>query len=171
MHWDITVKPDKDKTDYKARRRRHSASQPPAHRRFYTGLLGTSPSGVAMDLENRKQYRAAGILYALQGMKEDAGRCAGACMAAGRQVEAAQVYLTAGMPHEAIECARECKGADAFSAAKLFLDHSEIEAAGECAGQYLQGNDAKSIASEERAIIYRIFCRAGDRRADGFAPE
>ncbi len=142
----------------------HQPSRPTMHQYFYRGqvTLGINPLQVAKDLESDGRHLAAGMEYARQGKITDAKRGVKACMAVGRTADAATIYLAAGMPREAIECTLECTGDDAFRAAKLFLEHSETEAAHECAKRYLEGKDAATICKDEKKILFRIFCRAGD---------
>lgn len=139
-------------------------NKPTVHQHFYKGhlALGTSPLQIAKDLETDGRQRAAGIEYARQGKTTDAERCARACMAAGRTADAAAIYLVAGIPREAIRCTQDCRGDDAFRAAKLLLEHSEIKAAQGCAERYLEGKDVASIGPDDKKILLRIFCLAGD---------
>jgi hypothetical protein len=140
------------------------SGKPILHQRFYSGqmMLGDNPLKVAGDLEAGGKHLAAGIEYARQGRAQDVERCADACAKAGHPVDAARIYLTAGMPHEAIGCTEGCEGSDAFRAATLFLDNSEVWAARKCAERYLEGMDATAIPADEKKILLRIFSRAGD---------
>jgi hypothetical protein len=143
--------------------------------RFFESPINPQPMGRANELEASGNFRAAGLEHARHNRKPEAVKCAKRCVQMRHPVDAAAVYLAAGMLDEAVSCTQKCKGKSALEAAGLFMDNWKLGSAVDCASRYVKGkngNAAAGISIDEKKLLFRIFSANDDiNMANKFAPK